>query len=309
MLRLLFFLPALAMCQVSPEITTNIQLENFVFYMDQHGDATKIGTLPGPVPTDPQLGFALRRYAIIADIVSVGGKPAAGTFFAQGTVIGAINADFARNQMHPMTLEIMTPDRAQVGALYGFWMGAGASAPGAPGGGGVLAVLGGTGAYVGVRGQGANVAASNLRVASMQEDPARRRINGGGRMTMGIHLSGTVLPNIISASHSDFTPVTTDKPARAGQVLTLQVKAGWPVQPSLAAGQDFPQDTLSPVSIPIEALVNDGPAEVINAIGWPGSRDQYRVDIRVPSGVGPGTARLQLNGAYLPGVTFNLPLQ
>lgn len=133
MMRLLFFLPALAMCQVTPEITTNIQLENFVFYMDQHGDATKIGTLPGPVPTDPQLGSALRRYAIIADIVSVGGKPAAGTFFAQGTVIGPINADFARNQMHPMTLEILTPDRAQVGALYGFWMGAGASAPGAPG--------------------------------------------------------------------------------------------------------------------------------------------------------------------------------
>ena len=124
---------------------------------------------------------------------------------------------------------------------------------------------------------------------------------------MGIHLSGAPLPNVISATHSDFTPVTADKPARAGQVLTLQVKAGWPVQPSLAAGQDFPQDTL--VSIPIEALLNDTPAEVINAIGWPGYRDQYRVDIRVPSGVAPGTAKLQVNGAFLPGVPLNLPLQ
>ena len=126
---------------------------------------------------------------------------------------------------------------------------------------------------------------------------------------MGIHLSGAQLPNVISAFHSDFTPVTANKPARAGQVLTLQLKAGWPVQPSLAAGQDFPQETLSPVSIPIEALVNDAPAEVINAVGWPGSRDQYRVDIRVPSGVAPGTAKLQVNGAFLPGVPLNLPLQ
>ncbi len=309
MRRLLFLIPALAMCQVAPEITTNIQLENFVFYMDQHGDATKFGTLPGPVPTDPQLGMALRRYAIVADIVSVGGKPAAGTFFAQGTVIGQVNADFARNQMHPMTLEIMTPDRAQVGALYGFWMGAGVSAPGAPGGAGVLAVLGGTGAYYGVHGQGANVGASNLRVASMQEDPARRRVNGGGTMTMAIHLSGAVLPNIMSAFHSDFSPVTAERPARAGEVLTLQVRAGWPVQPSLATGQVFPQDPARPVSTPVEALVNDAPVEVINAIGWPEARDQYRVDIRVPSGVTPGTAKVQVNGAYLPGASFNLPVR
>jgi uncharacterized protein (TIGR03437 family) len=306
---LIFLLPALAMCQVAPEVTTNIQLENFVFYMDQHGDATKIGTLPGPVPIDPQLGVALRRYAIIADIVSVGGKPAAGTFFAQGSAIGTINADFPRNQMHPMTLEILTPDKAQVGALYGFWMGAGAAAPGAPAGGGVLAVLGGSGAYVGVRGQGANVAASNLRVASMQEDPARRRMNGGGRMTMGVHLSGASLPNVISAFHLDFTPVTADRPARAGEVLLLQVRAGWPVRPPLAAGQVFPQEPVSPVSIPIEAFVNDAPAEVVNAVGWPDSLDHYRVDIRVPSGVAPGTAKLQVNGAYLPGAAFDLPLQ
>ncbi len=306
---LLIFLPALVMCQVTPDVTTSIRLENFVFYMDQHGDATKFGTLPGPVPIDPQLGTALRRYAIVADIVSVDGKPAAGTFFAQGTVVGSVNADFSRNQMHPMTLEILTPNRAQVGALYGFWMGAGASAPGAPAGSGVLAVLGGTGAYAGVRGQGSNVGASNLRVASMQENPSLRRMNGGGTMTMGINLSGALLPNVISAFHSDFTPVTAERPAQSGETLILQVRAGWPVQPPLAAEQVFPQDPLRPVSIPVEASVNGAAAEVVNAIGWPGSVDHYRVDIRVPSGVAPGTAKLQVNGAYLPGVAFQLPVR
>ncbi len=33
------------------------------------------------------------------------------------------------------------------------------------------------------------------------------------------------------------------------------------------------------------------------------------VDIRVPSGAAPGTAKVQVNGAYLPGTAFNLPVQ
>jgi hypothetical protein len=195
-----------------------VQLENLVFYLDQHGDATRIGTLPGITPVDPQLGLAsLRRYAIIADVSSVGGKPATGTFLAHGLALnpssapqpvpGRPIADFPRNQMHHMVLEIMTPDQVQVGALYGFWLGAGGSAPEAPHGGGVLAVLGGTGAFVGVRGQGANVGASNLRVASMMEDMAFRRVNGGGRLTMGLHLSGAALAEVLTVYHADFTPV------------------------------------------------------------------------------------------------------
>src|SRR5438128_9217760 len=87
MRRFLLLFPMLTFGQVTPEVTTNVQLENFVFYVDQHGDATRIGTLPGPVPMDPQLGVALRRYAIVADVVSVGGRPAAGTFLAHGIVV------------------------------------------------------------------------------------------------------------------------------------------------------------------------------------------------------------------------------
>jgi hypothetical protein len=312
-------LPSLAFAQLASEVTTNVQLENLVFYMDQHGDATKIGTLPGPVPTDPQLGAALRRYAIIADVVSVGGKQAAGTFLASGIVVAPSNAaqpvpgttivDFTRNQMHNMVIEIMTPEKSQVGALYGFWMGAGGSAPGSPAGGGVLAVLGGTGAYVGVRGQGANVAASGLRVASMMEDPSRRRVNGGGRLNLGMNLSGAPSAEVVSAYHADFTPVTTARPVSSGEVLVLQVKAGWPVRPSLEAGKVFGEDPPHIVAIPVDATVNDVTAEVVNAIGWPGTRDRYRVDVRLPGGVAPGTARLRLNGAYLPGLPFEIPVR
>lgn len=314
----LLALPILALAQVAPEVTTTVQLENFVFYKDETGDATKLGSLPGPVPIDPQIGWPFRRYAIVADVVAVGGRPAAGTFLAQGVALNTSNAaeprpnfliaDLPRNQMHNMILEIMTPEKAQVGALYGFWMGAGGSAPGAPTGGGVLAILGGTGAYVGVHGQGANVAASNLRQASMLEDTSRRRVNGGGRMTLGINLSGTALAEVTSVAHADFTPVTASSPARSGEVLILQVKAGWPVQPPLQAGQVFSGENFSQVTIPVAATMNDITVEILNTIGWPGSNDRYRVDLRVPGGVGPGTVRLQVSGGYLPGVAFNVPV-
>lgn len=320
-MRIFLFLVigGLALGQGLGDVSTNVQLENFVFYMDQHGDATKIGTLTGPVPVDPQLGTALRRYTIIADIISVGGKPATGTFLTHGLVINASSAsqpvprttiaDLPRNQMHQMILEIMTPERTQVGALYGFWMGAGGSAPGAPLGGGVLAVLGGTGGYVGIHGQGANVSASGLRIASMQEDPSMRRVNGGGRMTLGMHLSGAALAEVVAAFHADFTPVTPARPAQSGEVLILQVKAGWPVRPSLEAGKNFAEDPLHAVAVPVEALLNDAPVEVVNSVGWPGTRDRYRVDVRVPGGLAPGTAKLQVNGAYLPGLLFQLPIR
>lgn len=308
---LLFLLPvALAFGQAVPEVTTDVQLENFVFYMDQNGDGTRISSMPGPVPFDPQLGGTLRRYAIIADVVSIGGKPAIGTFIAHGVALGGAIFDIPRNQMHNMTIEILTPDRVQVGALYGFWMGAGASAPGAPTGSGVLAVLGGTGAYYGVRGQGTNAAASGLRIASMMEDASRRRVNGGGRMNLRINLSGASLPEVISVFHADFAPVTVSNPARSGEVLIVQVKAGWPVRPPLGGGQVFAgAGSLQEVAVPVGAVVNEAPAEIVNALGWPGTKDQYRVDFRVPSGLTPGMAKLQLSGGYLPGLEFSLPVQ
>jgi hypothetical protein len=55
-------------------------------------------------------------------------------------------------------------------------------------------------------------------------------------------------------------------------------------------------------------MINDVSAEIVNVVGWPGTRDRYRVDVRLPGGLASGAARLQLNGAYLPGVVFSLPV-
>ena len=152
------------------------------------------------------------------------------------------------------------------------------------------------------------MAASGLRVASMMEDPSRRRVNGGGRLLMGLNLSAAGLPEVVAALHDDFTPVTASNPARSGEVVILRVKAGWPAQPPLQAGQAFPPQPLSTVPIPVELAINDTSGEIINLIGWPGTRD-FRVDVRLPGGWSGAAAKLQVSGGYLPGAVFNLPVQ
>jgi hypothetical protein len=53
--------------------------------------------------------------------------------------------------------------------------------------------------------------------------------------------------------------------------------------------------------------VNGNPAEVLNKIGWPGTTDTYRVDIRVPDGTAPGISTVQLT--FISGREVSLPVQ
>jgi hypothetical protein len=48
---------------------------------------------------------------------------------------------------------------------------------------------------------------------------------------------------------------------------------------------------------------------VINAIGWPGLVDTYRVDFRMPSGIAPGQASIQLSSAWITGPPVSISTQ
>jgi len=48
---------------------------------------------------------------------------------------------------------------------------------------------------------------------------------------------------------------------------------------------------------------------VINGVGWPGLVDTYRVDFRVPDGLSPGTAAVQLSAAWIAGPAVRIPVQ
>jgi uncharacterized protein (TIGR03437 family) len=110
---------------------------------------------------------------------------------------------------------------------------------------------------------------------------------------------------------ADFSLVTAASPARAGEVLIVRAKGLGPTRPSLVpvGYKPFGQDPLEVVNSPVEVKLGGIEAEVINKVGWPGTYDLYRVDVRVPSGLTPGTAALQLTAAWIPGPEVSIPVQ
>jgi uncharacterized protein (TIGR03437 family) len=154
-----------------------------------------------------------------------------------------------------------------------------------------------------------------LRVTSMAEDPANRRINGGTRGHFFAYLIPMSWPEIVTSAsgpavfHADFSPVTSAKPARAGEVLIVTAAGLGPTSPGLTPGVPFPDTPLQQVNSPLEVTVNGNTAEVMNKIGWPGTTDRYRLDIRVPDGTAPGTATLQVTAAFIQGQPVNIPIQ
>src|SRR5262249_12788250 len=146
---------------------------------------------------------------------------------------------------------------------------------------GATAITGGTGAFLGARGQAGfsamNVGGRVARLASMAEDPANRRARGGGARTWLLHLIPMFVPEVISDQagpvvfhSSDFSRVNAASPARAGEVLAVTLSGLGPTRPGVDPGEPFPASPEKPiqeVNSPVEASVNGKPAEVINKVG------------------------------------------
>lgn len=182
---------------------------------------------------------------------------------------------------------------------------------------GSFVVTGGTGAFLGVRGQavdgGLIVATRN---ASVKEDPSKRRVNGGGKASLVLQLIPMSRPEVVTTASgpavthsSDFTLVTASKPAAAGEVLSLFATGLGPVRPGVDPGQAFPSNPPASVNSPVEVTVNGKPAEVLAAVGYPGSADGYQVNFRVPPDTAKGPATIQLSAAWIPGSPVNIQIQ
>jgi len=308
---------AFSFAQTAPPAILAVDLENFVSYQQDFGDATKFATDPN-VPTLPAIRN-FQPFVFIADVVAVNGKPVKGTFTARGTNItrsttlslGNAIADAAGGPYYDSMIGINAVDGTQIGTIMATGWGGSAKAPGSPSSvmQGNFTVTGGTGAFLGVRGQlGAGEMTLAGRSTSVAEDPAYRRINGGGSRRLIYHLMPMESPKIINIWHADFTPVTRTHPARGDEVLVMSARGLGPTRPGVDPGAPFPSSPLQVVNSPVQITFSGTPAEVINQEGWPGEHDLYRVEFRVPETSG-STAEIQLTVAWIPTATVKVPVQ
>jgi uncharacterized protein (TIGR03437 family) len=309
-----------------------IQLENQTGYVRDVSDTTRLAVDRGPTTTfliggqSPSFGELI----FVGDIVSVNGKRVKGTATELVTFIpirpspttGQFIGDTTRGGFYEWNFEILHEDGRQIGSIRASGMGQGQPPPGATSAvrAASYAVIGGTGAFLGVRGYmgggGGSAASSAVRVASVTEDPANRRLHGGGSVIQNVYLLPMFRPEVISTAdgpvvvHSaDFTLVTGSKPARSGEVLSLFASGLGPTVPGVEPGEPFTSATRHAVNSPVEVLVNGKPAEVLYAGGYPGAVDRYQVNFRVPDGITAGMASVQLSSAWITGPEVKIPTQ
>ena len=325
-------LSASGLAQVSPTSVLRIDTTNVVLYTECTSDPSKFALDSNTPPCITPSGNTFTRTLGIADIVAVNGQPVMGTHTraAIGNLRlntaagpGVAIADTVRAAVAVFTFEILKSDGTPVGTIIATGLAGGAAPPGSPlavTGGNNFVISGGTGAFLGARGQ-MEIAANppgvaNQRQASITEDPANRLLNGGGTQRYVVHLIPMESPEIAmlpagpAITHSgDFSLVTASKPATAGEILSIFARGLGPVNPGVDPGQPFPSSPLAIVNSPIEVTVNGKPAEVLSAVGLPGAVDGYQVNFRVPPGTTKGPSSIQVSAAWISGTAVGIAVQ
>ena len=143
-----------------------------------------------------------------------------------------------------------------------------------------------------------------------------RRQNGGGHIASVLYVIPMSRPNIVITANgpavthsSDFSLVSPSKPAAAGEILSLFATGLGPTRTVLNPGQLFPSSPLAFVNSPIAVTVNGESAEVLGAVGYPGTSDNYQVNFRVPPDIGLGSAMIQVSAAWIPGTPVSIQVK
>jgi len=312
-LALAFSTAGLGQSEDQPVILT-IDVENVTIYRGDTLEAAKLGTVPGPT-SSPQRPFQMQFN--IGDIVAVNGKPAKGLWniwsipmvFSTNPAPGQGIADLNGSQAWVCQFHLLQPDGTYVGSL------ADVGSNSVP----YHSLISGTGAFFGVIGE--HHLLENIRPArgaSMSEDPANRRLHGGGAWRAEFVLYPKFRPAVQMTPAGpaifhgdDFSAVTAERPARRGERLVVRATGLGPVKPvlGLPGAKPFTRDPLQEVNSPVTVVLNGRELPAINKIGWPGETSVYRVDFEVPGDVPPGAATIQLVAAWIPGSAVTIPIR
>ncbi|HLJ46113.1 MAG TPA: hypothetical protein VKU01_08905 [Bryobacteraceae bacterium] len=302
--------------------TLKIDVANVVEYQVDISDPQQFASSPNATVgvTPKNFGTA----TIIGDIVAVNGQAVKGTYVGRSRGIqasptpygSAAITDITRAALREQAFEILKTDGTAIGTILSMGLSGGPAPPGAPSSGkGNCAIVGGTGAYLGARGQ-VNVMNGPGRIASVAENPSNRRTIGGSAISFYVQIIPMFVPQVVvtddgpAVTHLDYTVVTPSNPASPGEVLIVYATGLGPVT-GVDPGTQYPADPPAPVNSPVLVSVDGEPAELLGAVGYPGAIDAYQINIRVPMDVpiGRGKAVLQLTAAWVSGSPLLIDFQ
>src|SRR5262249_30231075 len=142
------------------------------------------------------------------------------------------------------------------------------------------------------------------------------RRNGGGNGIFTFYVIPMFRPEVVitpngpAVTHSsDYSLVSSAKPAAAGEILSLFATGLGPTRASLAPGQPFPSSPLAVVNSPVAVTVNGKAAEVLGAVGSPGAVDGYQVNFCLPPDTAKGTVSIQVIAAWIGGMPVSIVVQ
>ncbi|MBM3814634.1 MAG: hypothetical protein FJW20_23655 [Acidimicrobiia bacterium] len=290
-----------------------VEVANRAFYVNDVADYSRLATDSGPVVIPQQFARTFSMVTAVGDIVRINGAAARGTWVSRYQVLNLSRtaqpsqsiADTDRLGAGEDVFEFMALDETIIGTIMTRGFHLGAPPAGAPSIATATnhAIIGGTGFFAGVRGQLSQVSQTFGRATSTIEDPGMRRTHPGGTATFVLNVFPDSFPAIVSDGnapavfHSDFSPVTSTRPARPAETLVLAVTGLGPTRPSLPPGSVFDENPLRPVHAPVTVVANGVELASVNQLGWPGFDNRYRVDFVVPPGAGSSlTIRLTVAG-------------
>jgi hypothetical protein len=323
-LAAIIVLGATVSAQAPPTTILTVEMENVVQYQESFANPQKNGTSTTieAQNTTPATFFP---GTFIADIAAINGRKVKGATVARIFWVGLNTnpsgsqaiADVNRFQAMDISLEIQQADGTSVGTIVLSGVTGGAAPLGAPKAGvtGTFAVIGGTGAFLGARGQAATIS-NTFRATSHLENPINRRTFPAGLWKLVVQLIPMRTPEVLLTAtgpvivhSSDFSFVSAAKPAHPGEILTLLASGLGPTRPGVDPGQVFTTSPLQVASSPISVLVNGKAGDALYAGGYPNTVDTYQVNFRIPDDTAPGMAAIQLSAAWIAGSEVRIPIQ
>jgi len=313
-----------------PVSVLKIEIENYVPYHYEVFDPSKFATTPDLTAAQPAIPFG--QLIILGDIVAVNGRPVKGVWVLRATDLFLTNtvgvqppnqppqgrqaiADVQRGHIQDMVWDILDLDSNPIGTITASGFSRGPRAPGAPADVtlDVLTITGGTGAFFGVRGQGGLIDLGSPRQATVVEAPANRRVLGGAKRSYLLQIIPMNTPEVAmtpsgpAVMHMDSNFVSAARPAKAGETITIYALGLGPTRGTVPFGTVFPQPP-APVVAPVDVLANGLPAEVLYTGGYPASTDGYQINLRLPAGLGLGTAEIKIRTAWIEDSPVLIPI-